>query len=424
MALRTRPGRPQAADPITAVPQTGRAGRRSGLILALALVAYAVLAVGYALHTPIWQNPDEPAHVNYVRFVALTRTLPELRPGDWDSALLSRLQNGRLQAGDSVESIRYESWQPPGYYLLASPAYVLGPSSDDAAVQRLRLLNVVLGGLTLVVGYFAARKLVPESLALAVPFAIAGIPMFTAVSASVSADPLANLLAALLLLALLRQTDWRVVGVLLGVGLLTKLALAIFVPLVLWRCWRALVLAGVITVPWLLHQVTTYGWTDPLALARHAQVVADQPRFPGLTLDYAVDFLRVSFHSFWAQFGWMAIPAPDRLYWTWGALCLLAVAGLLVRPLPLRSCGWQLVLATVVLAALAYVTYNLTFQQFQARYVFPALVPICLLLARGWSALSPRRWPLLVPYALSAVLLALNAYALTRVLVPGFGVGD
>jgi hypothetical protein len=66
------------------------------------------------------------------------------------------------------------------------------------------------------------------------------------------------------------------------------------------------------------------------------------------------------------------------------------------------------------------VTYNLTFQQFQARYVFPALVPICVLLARGWSALSPRRWPLLVPYALAAVLLALNAYALTRVLVPAF----
>ncbi|HET6320284.1 MAG TPA: hypothetical protein VFG86_27830, partial [Chloroflexota bacterium] len=176
----------------------------------------------------------------------------------------------------------------------------------------------------------------------------------------------------------------------------------------------------VITVPWLVHQATTYGWTDPLALARHAQVVADQPRFPGLTLDYALDFLRVSFHSFWAQFGWMAIPAPDRLYWAWGALCLLAVVGLLVRPFPLRSRGWQLVLATVVLAALAYVTYNLTFQQFQARYVFPALVPICVLLARGWSALSPRRWPLLVPYALAAVLLALNAYALTRVLVPAF----
>src|SRR5437763_10370500 len=170
MALRTRAGRPQAADPLTAVPQTGRTGRRSSLILALALVVYASLAFGYAVRTPIWQNPDEPAHFNYARWVAVTHTLPELRPGDWDSALLSRVQNGRLQPGDSITSIRYESWQPPLYYLLAAPAYVLGPTSEDAAVLRLRVFNILLGALTLVVGYFAARCLLPEALALAVPF--------------------------------------------------------------------------------------------------------------------------------------------------------------------------------------------------------------------------------------------------------------
>src|SRR5205814_3754384 len=50
------------------------------LILALALVAYAALAIGYLTLTPIWQNPDEPAHYNYVAFIAQTGGLPELRP--------------------------------------------------------------------------------------------------------------------------------------------------------------------------------------------------------------------------------------------------------------------------------------------------------------------------------------------------------
>uniref|UniRef100_UPI0025A2A063 hypothetical protein n=1 Tax=Klebsiella pneumoniae TaxID=573 RepID=UPI0025A2A063 len=77
-----------------AFPQARRPGRRSSLILGLTLAAYAVLAFGYATRTPIWQNPDEPAHFNYVAQVALTGTLPELKPGDWDSALLARLQNG------------------------------------------------------------------------------------------------------------------------------------------------------------------------------------------------------------------------------------------------------------------------------------------------------------------------------------------
>ena len=64
--------------------------------LGLALVAYGVLAAGYATLTPIWQNPDEPAHYNYIAFVADTGGLPELKPGDWDSALLERLKNGTL----------------------------------------------------------------------------------------------------------------------------------------------------------------------------------------------------------------------------------------------------------------------------------------------------------------------------------------
>jgi len=420
MVLRTRPGRPQAADPTSPVPQAGRAGRRSGLILVLALALYTALGVGYAVRTPIWQNPDEPAHFNYVRWVADTGTLPELRVGDWDSALLSRLQNGRAQPGDDVATIRYESWQPPLYYMLAAPVYRIGPGDEASQVLRMRLFGVFLGGLTLLVAFHVVLHVFPRPLALAVPFTIAGVPMFTAVSASVSADPLANLLAAALLLALLRTVDWRWLGVLLGLGLVTKLALAVFIPLVVWRSRRALIPAVAVMLPWLIHQVRVYGWSDPLAFARHAEVVADQPRFPGLSADYIAQFLTVSFHSFWAQFGWMAIPAPDGLYWLWAVLTLLAAIGLATRASTLSEPAWRLLLVTVALATLAYVAYNLTFQQFQARYLFTALVPICALLVHGWSAWLPRNWALFAPYAAAAVLLALNAYSLVRVLVPGF----
>ena len=29
--------------------------------------------------------------------------------------------------------------------------------------------------------------------------------------------------------------------------------------------------AALVMTPWLIHQVTTYGWTDPLASQRHAR---------------------------------------------------------------------------------------------------------------------------------------------------------
>jgi 4-amino-4-deoxy-L-arabinose transferase-like glycosyltransferase len=444
---------------------------RTIAILACTLIAYAALAFGYATLTPIWQNPDEPAHYNYVAFVAQTGGLPTLQPGDWDSALLERLKNGRLQPGDSIGAIRYESWQPPLFYLAAAPVFRLGPMDDPSVlVYRLRAFDAVLGAVTLGVAYLVARQLLPRHLAVAVPLAMVGVPMFTSVSSAISADPLANLLAASLLLVLARRvladhtssgfpsppratqlggrpnitrrtpsvingrlgSGWAVgVGILLGVGLLTKLALAIFVPLAVLvlilrssrpvrECVLLLGAAGVVVLPWLIHQVTTYGWVDPLATSRHAAVVLDQPRFPGLSLPYVVSFLTISFHSFWAQFGWMAIVAAPRLYWVYGVLVAVALGGLVLQRRRLLEPPWRLVLATLGTAALGYIAYNLTFEQPQGRYLFSALVPIASLLVLGWAGWLPSRVEAWGIVAIGMGLVVLNAYALFRVLVLGF----
>jgi 4-amino-4-deoxy-L-arabinose transferase-like glycosyltransferase len=408
----------------------------------LALAAYALLAVRYALVTPLWQNPDEPAHVAYVQDVARTGRLPVLEPGDWDAALLERLKSGRLQPGDSVASIRYESWQPPLYYLVAAQVVRL-PAENE--VYALRLFDVALGAATLILAHAAGRRVFGNDqpwLALSVPVAIIGVPMFTAVSAAVSDDALANLLAALLTLLLLRlvpadAVGWREVivrGVAVGLGVLTKLLLALFAPVALVALLLAArrahlgrseatrlaiglaVVAFLVVLPWLVRQGLTYGWTDLLATRRHDAVVADQPRFPGLTPAYAAGWATTVFHSFWAQFGWMAIPMPDRLYWAWGALTLLAALGLAWWRLTGGSSPSIGLLAAIVLANLALlVAYNAVFIQAQGRYLFPALVPLAILLVHGWRALR------LPPLAPAILLVALNAYVVTRILPPAFG---
>ena len=101
--------------------------------------------------------------------------------------------------------------------------------------------------------------------------------------------------------------------------------------------WDYVATAGLVVLPWMVHQVTTYGWADPLATSRHASVVLDQARFPGLSPDYIGAFSATSFHSFWAQFGWMGVVAPDRLYWAWGLLTLIAVLGLVIDRRLFRS---------------------------------------------------------------------------------------
>jgi hypothetical protein len=119
----------------------------------------------------------------------------------------------------------------------------------------------------------------------------------------------------------------------------------------------------------------------------------------------------------------MAIVAPERLYVLWGLAGVAAIAGLIASRDRFRDQLWQQLLVTCGLACLAYIGYNAAFEQFQGRYLFTALVPIAVLKIGGWSALFPERARAPGVAAIAAGLVALNAYALVRVLVPGFAPG-
>jgi len=487
----------------------------------LLLVVYTWLALGYAFDTPAWENPDEPAHYNFVADLVRTGQLPVMEQGAWDQSLLERLTATQFNPPERLDTIRYEAWQPPLYYLLAVPAYVL-PHTEAGRIRALRVFDVALGGLTVLVVYLAARevlvrrpllvaiRLAPGArawLALAVPGVLVGIPMFTAMSAAINNDALANLFGAALTAALLWTLSARptlrlavALGVLLGLALLTKMTLAAFVLLVpaslfvtslrkdnaraggsllagapsgheltslpaaereppgnphsreeIPRAGGSLIARGqafkrsltyaavslavalLVLLPWLIHQGLTYGWTDLLAMRRHDAVVLDQPRAPGLTPDYLLHWATVSFHSFWAQFGWMGVLVPDRLYWVWGILTLIACAGLLLWLTRSVFSQWRVPLikldprpALLVLVCLGVLAvdlqHNLEFDQAQGRFVYPALLPICVFLVVGWATLLPARLRAPVILLLAAGLIALNQYTLSHYLATAWSV--
>ena len=61
-------------------------------LIPLGIVAvYAVVVVLYAIKTPAWQIPDEPAHYNYVSQVVQTGALPVLKMGDWNNDYLNAI---------------------------------------------------------------------------------------------------------------------------------------------------------------------------------------------------------------------------------------------------------------------------------------------------------------------------------------------
>jgi hypothetical protein len=216
-------------------------------------------------------------------------------------------------------------------------------------------------------------------------------------------------------------------GVLLGLGLVTKTTVYIALPLValtLWwtvpaqRRWallakQAAIVFGpalLIAIPWYLRNLTLYGGFDLLGLGRHDEIVAGQLRRADFLAQvgwasYLQSFATTTFHSFWGQFGWMAVPMDGRTYLLLTLLSLLAGAGLIgfwrgiasARPEPRYnlSTGQRRAIGllglTILLMGLGYIWYNLSFVQFQGRYLFPALIPLGFFFSLGLSeALAPR----------------------------------
>jgi 4-amino-4-deoxy-L-arabinose transferase-like glycosyltransferase len=396
-------------------------------ILILIVSAYSILGTLYAVLTPRWQAPDEPAHYNYVRHLVDKKRFPILQMGDYDQDYLREITTERFDPAMSIDSIRYESHQPPLYYVLAAPIYAI----FAGALLPLRLLSVGFGAGLLLAAYRVVKTLSPERswLALGATAFIAFNPQHIAMTAAVNNDTLAELILAVVLLGLVRwltsessfpRRHLVKTGVLIGLALLTKAGIYITVPLALIALWLrsrstpgaassdgirrmrvrqaveaavALLLPALLLgLPWFARNALAYGGLDILGLEQHERVVAGQPLGSEWLADHgwlglAGIFGRTTFRSFWATFGWMAVPIDTRIYVALRLLTVIALLGLFLRlvdrwgskirlssPALLLVCSGLLTLAT-------YLGYNLTFYQAQGRYLFPALIPLGL----AWS---------------------------------------
>jgi hypothetical protein len=429
-------------------------------LLVTILLIYLILGTLYALYTPDWQAPDEPAHYNYVRYLAEQHRFPVLKTGDYPASYLDEIKAARFPPEMSISPIRYEFHQPPLYYVLAVPVYQL----FGGALLPLRLLSVALGALLLFVVYWAISAFLPTlpGLALGATSVVAFLPMHLAVSASVNNDILAELLLATTLLFAIhylkgtmtspaRQDNQILVllGITTGLGLLTKSSAYVALVLVLaaiaarhfWlerpapslsnsiQAGAVYLLPAVgLALPWWLRNITLYGGIDFLGLGRHDQVVAGQLRTvdaiarlgPGQLVH---DFVLTSFRSFWGQFGWMGVLLDERIYQALAILSGLAVLGLALwailswrRRAAIASWQWAvggLLALSVLLTLLSYLWYNTQFVQHQGRYLFPALMPIGLAMSLGWREALSRKaaLPLAALFFLAGAGLALAGVA-------------
>lgn len=437
--------------------------RRPGIWLALIAICYLGVAFNFAIQTPRWQAPDEPAHYNYIEHIATTGTLPVLRMGDYNQRYQSHLVDKGFPAESNVGRLRYESYQPPLYYLTAALVYRL----SDGSLLALRALNIGLGLCLILLTYQTLLVVFPQRplLTLGATAFTAFLPMHVAITAAINNDVLAELLVVASVMVLLvwmrsyfatnfaadekspviavgsaavtpREAQARIsaeetnakpellllLGVLLGLGLLTKIYAYALVPLCVlaivatswWinRSWRivgqevvlllyVVVPAMLMALPWWLRSSYYYGAWDLLGLRWHDRVVAGQPTTTewiasnGI-VNYSERALNLTFKSFWGVFGWLGVFLDDRIYTALLVCTGVLFLGLLWSLIRLISGKpdsaldgyqrWVLLFFAlmIIMVTASYGWYNLKFVQHQGRYFFWGLLPISTFVALGW----------------------------------------
>jgi len=348
-------------------------------LLALIFIGYSVIAALFAIRTPAWQTPDEPAHYNYVAQVASQGCCPVIQAGDWDSPYLEQLKAARFapELLTRFDTIQYEDHQPPLYYLIQALVYRL----SDGSLVVMRLVSAAFGLGIIACAWAIPRRLLPDQpqVALGTAAFVAFLPQHVALLASVNNDSLAWLLVAVLIWLTVRYIlgdripVWGL-GLLMGIALLTKLSAIFMVGVIglaillrqasslqrpassqnndrsnskplaisyqlsaMSKAWAAfllptLLLGGI----WWARNVSVYGFPDVFGLREHDRIVADQLRTSTFMAENGVQgywshALRTTFTSFWGQFGWMGLPLWDWLYTLLLVVTAVLVVGLVIR---------------------------------------------------------------------------------------------
>jgi 4-amino-4-deoxy-L-arabinose transferase-like glycosyltransferase len=426
------------------------------------LLTFLVLGALFAFRVPDWQAPDEPAHYNYVAQVVEGDLLPIIEMGDWNNDYLETLKANDFVPDllDGFNTIQYENHQPPLYYWLAAPFFLL----SNGSLEMIRLYSVLLGAMAVALTFAVAKEVFPErsEIALGAMALFAFLPQNAHILASVNNDALADMMIAILLLLCVRYLNGKnaplcLIGLAMGITFITKTTayfMAGVVLIVIFMGWRQseerdwlsllksylrfAIPAGIFALLYWGRNIATYGFPDFLGLKAHDTIVVGQLR----TADYIADIGRseywktafeTTFNSFWGKFGWMEANLGDALpfaIWSIVFLMILAMTGLIFYAIRRDDAEkpsltiWITLGLVLFLALMQFVYYNLTFVQFQGRYIFAGLLPFTIAMVLGidkWRKQFFRRWSWLT-IAIFLLFVPLDLYLIWRVIPAAVGI--
>lgn len=450
------------AQPEPSTRQLRSKTRWTPIVLALMAVAF-VKQIVLVLAYPPFQGHDEVAHLGYLRTLANDGRLPT-----FSDRLPEALEPYSRFTLDWPAL--YTANHPPLYYVTSLPAYWLAGDRYEAQLYAVRLMAVPLFLIAIWLTYLIARLLFPSNdlVAIGAPAVVAFQPQLGFEGAIVNNDMLAIVLGTLLLYLCLRAIREGltlrlalVVGLVCGLGLLTKATLLALLPIVacvaVWCRWprpfvsirdagwwrgtltRAVAIIGptvALALPWYLYVRRTYGDFTAFKATQELQGDWNHPAGTFTELLFSGSFHKERIHETWGYFGWRLIPlgsAELAIVYVAMALGVLGVAVGLARWLlagharhlladgtaqQSQAVGVVTLAAASVLMYGAMVYFGTMFLLTQARYFFPILPAAIVLASAGLGSLVPAQWQRPATVALVAGAGLFQTLILVKLVLP------
>ena len=415
------------------------------------LAVYALLTIAYISVTPYRTAgcllsrmtdvvqpdigaPDERQHTNYIRHLVNEKSFPVFDP----------------KSPDLYET--YQSHQPPLYYLISAPAAAIAGSNDATEMWALRLINVLLGGLVVWGVFTGVRRLTgkPE-VGIAAAAITAFLPMFLALSASVSNDMALFLIGVWLMnvIAIGWEKGWTIklcalLRLVLGLGVLTKTTAVVLIPVAVYGLFAekasrptlngVLALLGVavlVALPWLIRNQSLYG--DPLAIRAFQEASVGNldaetaiERAGGAAAYWFSFVLPVGLQGFWGVFGYFDIFMANAVYLLANLMALGLFGGFVwsfIKADSDQKRAHVLLLSMLLMVCAAFVSYNLNYFQAQGRYLYPAIFAFAAIFAIGLQRFAgTEKRTLAATGVIATLLLCVNAYVTFYLLPVAFEV--